>query len=58
MLAVQGPNAKERLASIWPEAALVGRFRVAQATWNGAPCTVAGTGYTGEAGVELAVPAA
>ncbi len=57
VLAVQGPNAKERLASIWPEAALVGRFRVAPATWNGAPCTVAGTGYTGEAGVELAVPA-
>ena len=25
-------------------------------TWNGAACTVAGTGYTGEAGVEIAVP--
>ena len=35
VLAVQGPDAKERLASIWPEAALVGRFRVAPATWNG-----------------------
>ncbi len=27
-------------------------------TWQEAPCTVAGTGYTGEDGVECAVPAA
>ena len=26
-------------------------------TWRDAPCTVAGTGYTGEDGVECAVPA-
>jgi aminomethyltransferase len=30
---------------------------VAETEWNGAPCTVAGTGYTGEAGVEIAVAA-
>ena len=35
----------------------VGRFRVAQCTWQDAACTVAGTGYTGEDGVEIAVPA-
>ncbi len=57
VLAVQGPRAKERLAAVFPEAAAVGRFRVAQATWEGVACTVAGTGYTGEAGVEIAVPA-
>ena len=56
VLAVQGPRAKERVASVFPEAAAVGRFRVLQAHWNGAPCTVAGTGYTGEAGLEIAVP--
>ncbi|MET0910119.1 MAG: glycine cleavage system aminomethyltransferase GcvT [Ilumatobacteraceae bacterium] len=56
VLAVQGPRAKDRLAAVWPEAAAVGRFRVAHATWNGTPCTVAGTGYTGETGVEIAVP--
>jgi aminomethyltransferase len=58
VLAVQGPKAKERLATVFPEAAAVGRFRVAHATWNGIDCVVAGTGYTGEAGVEIAVPSA
>jgi aminomethyltransferase len=57
VLAVQGPHAKRRLATIWPEAAEVGRFRVASAAWQGIRCTVAGTGYTGEAGVEIAAPA-
>lgn len=57
VLAVQGPKALERLASVFPEAAAVGRFRVARCTWEGVECTVAGTGYTGERGVEIAVPA-
>jgi aminomethyltransferase len=58
VLAVQGPQAIERLATIFPDAAAVGRFRVATCTWEGIGCTVAGTGYTGERGVEIAVPAA
>lgn len=58
VLAVQGPQARERLASVSPAAAAVGRFRVATVEVLGAPCTVAGTGYTGEDGVELAVPVA
>jgi aminomethyltransferase len=58
VLAVQGPRARERLATVFPEAAAVGRFRVAELTWQGTPCTVAGTGYTGEDGVEIAVAAA
>ncbi|MEX2292429.1 MAG: glycine cleavage system aminomethyltransferase GcvT [Acidimicrobiales bacterium] len=57
ILAVQGPQARERLATVAPEAAAVGRFRVGAATVAGVECTVAGTGYTGEDGVELAVPA-
>jgi aminomethyltransferase len=57
VLAVQGPDALDRLAAVFPEAAAVGRFRVASASWRGTPCTIAGTGYTGERGVELAVPA-
>jgi glycine cleavage system T protein (aminomethyltransferase) len=56
VLAVQGPRAKEHLAEVLPAAATVGRFRVTQLTWEGVPCTVSGTGYTGEAGVEIAVP--
>lgn len=57
VIAVQGPDAKRLVATVFPEAGAIGRFRVADATWNGHPCTFAGTGYTGEAGVEIAVPA-
>ena len=57
IIAVQGPAARDHLATIAPEAAGIGRFRVGTAAVAGAECTVAGTGYTGEDGVELAVPA-
>ena len=57
VLAVQGPAARRRLATMAPEAASVGRFRVAPFEFAGQTCTVAGTGYTGEDGVECAVPA-
>jgi aminomethyltransferase len=57
VIAVQGPAARSTVATFWPDAAEVGRFRVGQCTWKDAPCVVAGTGYTGEDGVEIAVPA-
>jgi aminomethyltransferase len=57
VLAVQGPRAKERLATVFPAAAAIGRFRVGTGAWEGVDCTFAGTGYTGEEGVEIAVPA-
>jgi aminomethyltransferase len=57
VIAVQGPAARERLATVAPEAAAVGRFRVAEVDVLGRPSVVAGTGYTGEDGVELAVDA-
>ncbi len=57
VLAIQGPDARRRLEGVFPEAAAVGRFRVAEAEWRGTPCTIAGTGYTGEPGLEIAVPA-
>ena len=57
VIAVQGPEARERLATVAPEAAAVARRRVVEVEVCGKPCVVAGTGYTGEDGVELAVPA-
>lgn len=57
VLALQGPQARARLHRLSPEAAAVGRFRIAPVSWRGARCLVSGTGYTGEDGVEVAVPA-
>ncbi|HTK15105.1 MAG TPA: glycine cleavage system aminomethyltransferase GcvT [Acidimicrobiia bacterium] len=54
VLAVQGPDARRLLAGVNAEAAAVPRFAVhAVGDW-----VVAGTGYTGEDGVEIQVPAA
>jgi aminomethyltransferase len=57
VIAVQGPQAREKLAPVAPAAAEVGRFRVTRFDWNGSDCVAAGTGYTGEDGVECRVPA-
>jgi aminomethyltransferase len=57
VLAVQGPRALERLSRRWPQIGSVGKFRVQSITLDGVNCLVAGTGYTGERGAELAVPA-
>ncbi len=56
VIAVQGPHARTRLATVAPDAAAVPRFGVAPFVWEGVPCVAAGTGYTGEDGVECAVP--
>ncbi len=56
IIAVQGPSARRRVASVLPDAGTVGRFRVEVLDWEGSAVTVAGTGYTGEDGVEIAVP--
>lgn len=57
ILAVQGPETRERISKLSADAAEVKRFRVAAMSIDGVACVVAGTGYTGEDGVELAVPA-
>ncbi|MGB9111933.1 MAG: glycine cleavage system protein T, partial [Acidimicrobiales bacterium] len=51
VIAIQGPAARATLAKVDPDAAQVGHFCVAGFSFAGAPCTVAGTGYTGEDGV-------
>lgn len=57
VVAVQGPEARTRLADVAPEAASVPRFGVTEFDWLGTTCVAAGTGYTGEDGVECAIPA-
>ena len=57
IIAVQGPNARASLEKVSPGAAAVTRFHVERVSIDGVECVVAGTGYTGEDGVELAVPA-
>jgi aminomethyltransferase len=57
VIAVQGPEARHRLEGVAPEAAAVRRFAVRPFEWKGEACLAAGTGYTGEDGVECAVPA-
>ena len=57
VIAIQGPEARSLLAQISAEAATVHRFAVQRFEWAGVSCLVAGTGYTGEEGVECAVAA-
>jgi aminomethyltransferase len=56
LVAVQGPAARRLLDPLAPVAAGVGRFCVRRFRFEGADCVAAGTGYTGEDGVECAVP--
>lgn len=57
VIAIQGPEARAIVASVAPEAAAVGRFAVRPFGFAGFPCLAAGTGYTGEDGIECAIPA-
>ncbi|MBU6216162.1 MAG: glycine cleavage system protein T, partial [Acidobacteria bacterium] len=58
ILAVQGPQARQRLRVVCETAAAVARFDVRRVSWGDVDLVVAGTGYTGEDGVEIAVPVA
>ena len=57
VIAVQGPDTRERLQALSPVVAEVAHRRVVEMALDGVAITVAGTGYTGEDGVEIAVPA-
>ena len=56
VLAIQGPNARAKAALVDPRFGEVGRFRVERFDYRSVEVRVAGTGYTGEAGLEIAAP--
>ena len=56
ILAVQGPRARAKVAAFVPAFAEVERFGVRRLDFRGVEVRVAGTGYTGEDGVEIAAP--
>jgi aminomethyltransferase len=58
LLALQGPAAAAVMARLVPELARLTFMTAAPATLEGAPCFVTRSGYTGEDGFEISVPAA
>ncbi len=56
ILAVQGPDARSKVGRIDARFAQVARFGVTRFDYRGHELRVAGTGYTGEDGIEIAAP--
>ena len=56
VLAIQGPKARSLMATIDSRFAEVPRFHVRRFDFAGVEVRIAGTGYTGEDGIEIAVP--
>ncbi|WP_176590215.1 glycine cleavage system aminomethyltransferase GcvT [Sphingobium sp. EM0848] len=58
LLALQGPEAGEALAALIPETADLVFMQSAPFIWRGVPLWISRSGYTGEDGFEISVPAA
>jgi aminomethyltransferase len=57
LLALQGPKAVDALARLVPDVAGLVFMQAASFTWNGIPLGISRSGYTGEDGYEISVPA-
>ena len=58
ILSIQGPRSREILAGVAPAAADLGYFNVISTKLAGVPVLISRTGYTGDLGYEVWVPAA
>lgn len=56
LVALQGPRSREMVRELWGDEVWTPKFTVRTAQLAGIECTVAGTGYTGESGIEISIP--
>lgn len=56
IIALQGPKYKDVLTQVIPEGSGVAHFEVRKLPWRDTELKIAGTGYTGENGVEIFAP--